>query len=433
MLACAIAALVYFNSLDTPFFFDDYNTVLLNPTLADPWNLRALVLRNIARPVVNVSYAADAWFWGLSALGFHVTNAVLHVIVVGLFYGFCTRALSDASRTIGAEWPAFFAAVTFGVHPVMTSAVNYVSARSELLAALGFLVCLTYARRAIVKGNPTAGWLAAVAGLVALGSSSSAAVLPVAILAYDAWVLRDPGWQRRALRYYAPAMAIVGILIAIHLPNVIAVPNVPPRGVFTHLLGEAVVSWRYVALLFVPLGQAAVHDVRWPTSFADPVGLAALAAMIAAVAFAVRARKAHPLVALGAIWFVGVLLPTAIAPVRDGMVEHRLYLAAPGLLLAIASAAAPALAGRRTIRAAATVIVIVLSVMTFERNRDWQEPMTLWQQAVERSPGAWQAHLGYADLLRDVRQCERAAASYREVLRLYPDNEAAQSGMENCR
>jgi hypothetical protein len=246
-------------------------------------------------------------------------------------------------------------------------------------------------------------------------------------------VLRDPGWRRRALRYYLPATAAIGVAIAIQLPNVIAVPNVPARGVATHLLGEAVVAWRYVLLLLVPRGQSIVHDVRWPMTVVDPPGLVALAALVAMIVLAVRSRHQRPLIALGVIWFVGVLAPTAIAPVRDGMVEHRLYLAAPGLLIAIASAVAPALAEWRSARATATIAVIVLAVVAFERNRDWREPMTLWQQAVERAPGAWQSHLGYAELLRDVGQCDRATAEYREVMRLYPDNEAALSGMESCR
>ena len=434
------------NGLDTPSSSTIATPSCSTRSLADPWNLRALVLRNIARPVVNISYAADAWFWGLSALGFHVTSSVLHIIVVGLFYGFCTRALSDArlrrsaasakrarAAAEEAEWPAFFAAGD-PRGPSRDEQRRQLRLRAIGTAVRGRIprladVCAARDRQEQCNGGMAGRGRRGPRPRVEFVRGS----VPVAILAYDAWVLRDPGWQLRAKRYYAPAMLIVGVAIALQLPNVIAVPNVPPRGVFTHLLAEAVVAWRYVALLFVPLGQAVVHDVRWPGSIVDPVGLAALAAIVAAVVLAVRVRKEYPLVALGAIWFAGVLAPTFIAPVRDAMVEHRLYLAAPGLLLAMASAAAPALSSRRSVRAAMSVVVIVLSVMTFERNRDWREPMVLWQQAVERSPGAWQAHLGYAELLRDVRRCERAAVAYREVLRLYPGNEAAMAGIESCR
>ena len=74
--------------------FVDLSSVLLNPTLAGPFDLPAVLLHNVARPVVNLSFAVDRAIWGLSSFGFHVTNAVLHIMVVGLFYGWCTRALS---------------------------------------------------------------------------------------------------------------------------------------------------------------------------------------------------------------------------------------------------------------------------------------------------------------------------------------------------
>ena len=95
VLACALTALVYQSALDLPFVFDDRHTVLLNPLLVDPWDLRAVLLGGLPRAAANLSYAVDRAFWGFSSYGFHVTNFVLHIIVVGLFYGWCTRALTD--------------------------------------------------------------------------------------------------------------------------------------------------------------------------------------------------------------------------------------------------------------------------------------------------------------------------------------------------
>ncbi len=215
LLACVLPALVYYWSVDNPFVFDDRVTVLLNPSLVDPFDLRGVLLHNPARPVVNVSYALDRAFWGFSSFGFHLTNVILHIIVVALFYGWCTRALSDARgdrATRGpapVEWPAFFAAATFGLHPLMGAATAYVSARSELLAALGVLAALTCARRAIVASNTMAGVMAGAFGLLAVESSASAAALPLLVIAYDAWVLRAPGWRQRATRVHLPAMVAV--------------------------------------------------------------------------------------------------------------------------------------------------------------------------------------------------------------------------------
>jgi protein O-mannosyl-transferase len=463
ILACAVTALVYQGSLDLPFVFDDRTTVLLNPSLVDRWDFRALLLYDLPRTVANVSYGVDRAFWGFSAFGFHVTNFVLHVIVVGLFYGWCTRALADGVRlrpkgagrdevrlrpygasarqhpgsdqglTPGVEWPAFFAAATFGLHPLMGATAAYVSARSELLCALGVLAALIYARRAIVASSVSAGVLASAFGAFALGSSGAAAGLPVVVLAYDAWVLRDPGWRRRLWRVYVPALVVVGLIAAWDLRAVLPAARVPPRGLLDNVLTEAIVIWRYVGLLLVPYGQSLVHQVHWATT-TDPLALLALAALVAALVAAVRARQAAPLAAFGAIWSFAALAATStFVPLRDAMAEPRAYVAGAGLVLAAASLLAEPLATRRAARGVAVSVLVILAVLTHVRNTIWAEPLRLWEESVERSPQAWQAHLGYAEALREIRQCARAIPEYETALRLNPNQPHAEAGLKECR
>lgn len=437
LLACAVAALVYQNSFDNAFVFDDRETILLNGGLIRAWDWGSAVLHDPVRPVVALSFGLDRGFWGFSSFGFHVTNVILHIVCVGLFYGWCTRVVGEKGTRPGsdpvADWTAFFAAAIFAVHPVMSSAVLYASARSELLAAAGFIASLTYARRAIVRRNRTAGILAAVFGVLAVGSSPSAALLPLVVLAYDVWVLRDPGWTVRLARIYAPATLAIVTAALWHLTASTGTV-VPPRGAIVNLLSEARVVWRYLGLLVFPRGQALVHDVQWVTSPLDVVSIALFAALVAAVAFAVRLRRTHPLVAFGVVWFAAVLAPTtSFVPLRDGMAEHRLYLASPGLLLALGSVSWQTIASRRSIRILLTGLVAVLAVATHRRTEVWASPMWLWEESVRRSPDAWQARLGYAELLREVGHCDRARPEYEAVLRLYPGHAGARAGLDVCR
>jgi protein O-mannosyl-transferase len=452
LLAGALTAQIYRSALDNPFVFDDRSTILLNPSLIDPWDLRAVLFHNLVRPVVNASYAFDRYFWGFSSFGFHVTNVVLHTAAVGLFYGWCTRALSDRGQTrvrqgsntgqtavgplfdpdLTPEWPAFFAASVFGLHPAMTQAVQYVSARSELLGACGVLVALIYARRAIVVSSANAGAIAAFFGLIALGSCAAAAALPVLVLTYDAWVLRDPGWRRRLWRVYIPAMTMIGLAATWPLRAILAADRVPPRSLLDNMLTQAIVIWRYAALLFAPVRQSIVHDVRWISTPVDPIALVALAGVVAAIAAAVWIRRSAPLVAFGIVWFVTALAPTSLVPLRDPMMEQRVYMAAPGLLLALVAACSRPLATRRTVRFAALVAVLVLSALTRARNAVWSEPVRLWQEAVWRAPNAWQARYEYAETLQEAGQCDDALREYDAALRINPRLAAASAARRSC-
>lgn len=441
-----MTALVQQASLDLPFVFDDRPGVLLNPSLAEPRDVLAL-FHDAPRAVVNLSYAVDRAFWGFSAFGFHVTNFGLHIVVVGLLYGWLTRALADGVRrrpqgaterhdpgpTPGVEWPAFFAAAAFGLHPLMSATSAYVSARSELLCAIGVLAALTCARRAIVGSSVSAGVFAAAFGALAAGSGAAAAGLPIMILAYDAWVLRDPGWRRRAWRVYLPALVALGLFAAWGLRVVLSGARVPPRGLLHNLLTEAVVVWRYAGLLIVPAGQSPVHQVHWVTSLTDPEGLLALLGLLAAVVAAVSLRRAAPLAAFGAICFVTALAPTStFVPLRDAMAEPRAYVAATFFFLAAASLLAGPLASRSAARAAAVTLLVILSVLTQVRHRVWSEPLRLWEESVQRSPLAWQAHLGFAESLREIGQCPRAIPEYDATLQLNPGQPDAVKGLKDC-
>jgi hypothetical protein len=432
VLACVLTALLYQGTLDHPFVFDDRATVLLNPALIDAWSLRAALLLNPARSVVNLSYALDRAFWGFSSFGYHITNGILHVVVVGLFFGCCTRALTDAGRS-ESEWPAFFAATVFGVHPLMSSTVLYISARSDLLSAAGFLLALIFARRAIVNSSAAAGLSAALCGLLALASGPAAAALPLVVLAYDAWILHDPGWPRRATRIYLPAMAAIAVAGAWQARAVLSANRMPPRGLLANLLTQSIVIWRYVLLLGAPYGQSLIHDVHWARSPVDLLAVCATALLGISIVTALRIRHTQPLVAFGVIWFAAALAPTSsILPLRDAMSEHRAYLAAAGLLLAAASALAHPLASSRRARAIAVAGLVVFGASTVARTRVWADPLTQWKEAIDRAPGSWQAHLGYADALRELDQCGSARAEYLTVVQLYPANADARSGLERC-
>src|SRR5260221_12516538 len=105
IVACALAALVDQRAGDFPFVFDDRTRVLLNPSLVDRWDLRAPLLHDLPGTAVNLSYAVDRALWGFSSFGFHLTNVALHVIVVGLFYGWVPPAPAPRGQPGDAPRP----------------------------------------------------------------------------------------------------------------------------------------------------------------------------------------------------------------------------------------------------------------------------------------------------------------------------------------
>ena len=194
--AAALAVLLYAGTLDNPFVYDDYRLIVENPSIQSQSGVLAILARDVTRPLVSLSYAVDTAIWGTSPFGYHLTNVLLHALNVVLAFWVAFCAADDWRRRGGgthgfAPAPTVVATVTAvltAAHPVMTQAVGYVTARSELLYGAGFLASLLAARQWMRTGGR---WRTASIALwiAALLAKEAAAMLPVVLWCYDAWLM----------------------------------------------------------------------------------------------------------------------------------------------------------------------------------------------------------------------------------------------------
>jgi cytochrome c-type biogenesis protein CcmH/NrfG len=430
------------NALDNPFVYDDHDTIVANASLVDLTNVRFILIYSPFRPVVNLSYAFDRWLWGYRPLGYHLTNVTLHAIAVLLLFAWLRRILSDAGAERAGATAAFAGAALFAVHPLQSEAVAYVSGRSELMCAVWFLAALLLTRRAMLSGRRTPAAGAIVCALLAIASKEIGLVLPIVVLAYD-WLLRpgdESARRRRFWRIFVPAFAV---LCAIAAYRLLAMGGVSSSAAspLLNMLTQAIVIWRYVGLLVWPWGQSIMHGVHRATTVADPLGWAALAALVAAGVTALRIRLSQPLLAFGIIWFLAVLAPSSsIISLREGMAEHRVYLASGGIFLAVAGmlsqwparGSALSHAVSRAWMGALGVVLALLFVLTVLRNQVWSDPVALWTEATVHAEGMWEPHYALADTLREKGDCISALPEYRAVVALRPDHRDAFTNLGIC-
>jgi tetratricopeptide (TPR) repeat protein len=449
LLAAAAAALVpavYAGSIQAPFVYDDYDTIVANPSLRESSSLSFVLAYSLFRPVVNLSYAVDFRLWGLEPSGYHVTNIALHALNVVLLYLVAHaavrdwRARSSEVDAVSAPFVAFFAAGLFAVHPMMAEGVAYVSGRSEVLCGAGFLAAWLALRRWMIEGG--AGWLAGGLGAfaLALGSKEIAAMFPFVLLAYDR-VLgpgHDADRAMRLRRLHLPLVALVLALAAVRLATLAWAETPIARAPWQNVLTQAIVVLRYTRLLVVPVGQSAMHGVWYVTSWFDLRALVAVSLLAGAVIAAWRLRHRQPLWTVGALWFLLVLLPSSsVVALREGMAEHRAYLASCGLFLGAAAALESVVAAGRPrawawARWPAVAVLAILAALTVGRTRVWADPVRLWGEAVERAPGMWEPRYLLADTLRERRRCAEAVPEYEAVLRLRPAHRDAYNNLGIC-
>ncbi|MDX8412125.1 MAG: tetratricopeptide repeat protein [Mariprofundaceae bacterium] len=168
-------------------------------------------------PVRDLSLALDAVIWGKQALGFHLTNLLLYLASLPLAYR-VARTLASRLQCQHREFIAFWSTLIFALHPLQAEAVNFISARNNILAMLFLLLSLelflngyrnSYGRLA----------LSLLAFALALFSKASVIFYPLFLLAMVSCVpaLRAP-W-RVAMLAILPFVLVDAGALWVHLSN----------------------------------------------------------------------------------------------------------------------------------------------------------------------------------------------------------------------
>lgn len=146
-----LAIVLYFNSLDNGFLFDDIPNIVENPYIQNvkdvPLFLKGLkVHTNWYRALPMLSFAIDYHFHKLDVLGYHLVNLVLHILCGILIY-FISRNLFDLglkgvenSSGVKNKLLSLFTAAIFVSHPIQVNTVTYIIGRNEGMASLFYLL-----------------------------------------------------------------------------------------------------------------------------------------------------------------------------------------------------------------------------------------------------------------------------------------------------
>ena len=451
MAAVSIATVclaAYSNSLHGPFVFDDNSNIVDNLDLR--WTSLSwsqLVHMNLerhraSRLVAYVSFALNYFFgeynvWGYHAvnIGIHLLNGLLvYMLVLATIERVPPRENRQPSRSV-SYWIAASAALIFVSHPIQTQAVTYVVQRMTTLCVLFVLAALLLyinARTAKSQRRCWALWTGSfVCWLLALGCKQIAATLPLAILLYEWYFFRDlsVAWVKKNATAGLLALVLSGVVAWAYLGNQpldrvlvgYAQRDFTPT---ERLLTQPRVVMFYISELVFPNPSRLnlTHHVIPSQSLVVPITTwLAMAGVVMLLGLAVHLARRNRVVSFGLLWiFLHLAIESSVLPL-EMVFEHRLYLPMIGFAL-VSAWLLYALAGMRTWWPVAVVaaICLLLSLGTYRRNRVWMDAVTLWSDAVSKSPLHARARNNLGLLLQGSERWEEAGAHYREALRIKP-------------
>ncbi len=430
------ALLIYSNTFESAFHFDDFYSIVNNPSLKSPLHAGAIWSFWPTRFVTYLTLAANHALGQDRVFGYHVFNLIVHLVsslLVWWFFllTFSTPALRNDAIVSRAGLLSFFAALVFETHPVQTQAVTYIIQRATSLAALFYLtaLCLFIRARLLEEkekrgaGFFYAGSLAAV--LCAMFTKETTITLPLMILLYEFCFFGTPKgipWKRVAV-FLVPLVVIPVTMVLSRSVDFVQMrrtaEGVMPFSPLEYLPTQFRVLITYVRLLFLPLRQNLDYDYPLARGLMEPAILASLLALAAIFAAALKSFRRYRIISFGVFWFFLTLAPeSSLVPIRDLIFEHRLYLPMAGFSLLLVGGLYYLFRGRHTGRWIAVLLVLVsgYGMLSYRRNFVWKDNFSLWNDIIAKSPQKARAYNDRGDAYAMRGDVKRALADYDKVI-----------------
>ncbi len=421
ILALVVIGLVaYLDCLGNDFIFDDIqyiNAETFSPYTFE-WLTTSIESPIKGRPLVGLSLLLNFMACGLKPAGYHFFNLVVHLTCSLALFGVVRRALlhwrsprHGGMETIGL---AFACALLWMIHPIQSECVNYISQRTESMASLFILLSMYCAIRSYETTDRTR-WVVAAGAATWAGAlcKETAALGPVLILLLDMSLAKHGRWQLIRERVVLYATVFSSWVVVATLMTV--APRATTVGV-----GEGVTILQYASNQFVLLVEY-LRLVAWPDALVIDYGrprelplvevIPAAIAISALLALTLTIYRRRPAVGFLGLSAFLLLAPTSsvIPIVTEVGAERRMYLPLATIVVLFVlgvqywsrramisvrrSKFKPhtfALTTHRAQAAVCTLLLIAIAVplglRTVERNREYEDQLKLWTDAVLAYP-----------------------------------------------
>jgi protein O-mannosyl-transferase len=428
LVLVVISALPFIPGLDSPFFYDDHNTILMNPAIKSPeygdyfhkLETFSADRARMFRPLVISSLALN---WQIShdnPRGWHLTNLCAHLLAVVVVF-LLIEALS------GSMLLAFLTALLFGIHPSRVEPVIYISARSEIFASLFYMLSFWLFLKAGRAAKNSTWVLLSLFSLLGfwlgLLSKDIAITLP-AVLTLERLVFKRLDKRSAYLLGAFWVSAGAYFLLRRSLDLATFFPAARPRPVLDNLLLQARVISYYLRFLVFPLHPAVDLDFGSAPLW-QSISCAIFLVGVAALGILLWRKK--PLISFFIFFFFIALSPSSsVVPLVVQGNINRVYMAGIAWFVIVAELIALSWKKNKLMAALiAAFIFLLLFAMSANWAGAWPSPTRLWRQTVKSFPAHSRGHNNLGLLLERGGNYAQAEREYEQAVAADPENASA--------
>jgi len=405
-----LSLLVYLNSLNGAFVSDDIG-MTRDPLIGSPLKI-LLGSRNLGSFTKSINYLIG----GFHPFIYHLTNLLFHFGVVVLVYFFLLQITSQEI--------SFLATAIFAVHPIHTEAISWISGRPYVLGAVFLLASLWFYIAA--HKQERLNYYLYLASLVCFFAAQFAEIKSIAFLLiiglYELTFGKLSQNWKRLIPYFVLTLFFLGLLFNPFKTRV-ATENPEYAGgvtLFKPWEQIPIALSSYLELFVWPMNLTLYHEDMTFSTVNYLVRLAITVILFCSLIYFYRKQK---LLFFGFSFFILSLVPTLL-PIHIAWIvaERYVYLGSIGLCLVAAWVLVKGLKKYpQGLLAISGILILLLSVRTIVRNRDWRTRETLWVATAKVSPGSPKAWNNMGDIYAGKEEFQLAIMAFQRAIELRPN------------
>jgi len=398
VMVLILTFIVFSNTVTNEFLvnWDDDGYILNNPTVQslNNQNIRSIFsdfhMGNY-HPLTTLTYAVMFNRFKLNPEPYHYLNLWLHLANVLLVF-------FVVSKLTGKSFPGLICWAFFAVHPMHVESVAWISELKDVLYTFFFLGALLLYLHFNSSRSLYLYALSLLLFFFSLMSKSAAVVLPLVMIITDYYLARKP--DLKSLLYKLPyfALSLLFGIIALRSQDAQAQHLTPDYSLINSFFVASYGLLFYIFRFFIPIQLSAFYP--HPSNTAVLPLLYYLSPLIVAgvVYILVRVIKnARSVISGFAFYFVTVALVLQFFPVGGAVAADRYtYVPYIGLALLIAVLTEKAIQEyknkKQLINGILVAVILVFSLMSYNRNTVWANGITLFDDVIEKQPQAFYAY-----------------------------------------
>lgn len=444
-----ITVIAYSNSMSGDFIyqFDDDLYVTNN---ADIKEINHETLLNIFTkpyvglylPLTMLSLMADYAIYGLNASGFHLTNLLMHLMNTVLVFFLMLKIKRD-------NYIAGITAMVFAIHPLHVESVTWISERKDVLYTLFYLAGLITYLNYTVRPSSKSYLLTMFFFILSLLSKTVAVSFPLFLVAFD-WYRGRHLFNAKVILEKVPffSLSLFFGLLGIYFTSS-ADDYTTPMIDWIHrpfIVSDAIMI--YLTKFFAPVNLMIyyyypdVSEGTLPMRFYISSGLL-VAVMAGLILWVIKQKNEKRELIMGLIFFA---IPTffilqLIPAGRAYAAERYTYLSYIGITYIIGifttrlfhNTSNQRAFAKKMLSAIVLIATVAFAVLTYNRNNDWKNSITLFTDLIEKNP-----EHGHPYLIRGITHVQlgnlqQALSDYNESIRLDAGNAKTFSNRSSVR